>query len=147
MSVERFKPLATGNLLVMRNGKLLLQQRKNKPIYDGYWATIGGHVEEGELPLSCTLREAFEELGIEASPASARFMGVLYAIIPGATYAHIFFVIDNYTGPVVNKEPEKCAGFEWFDLDALPEKLFPGTLPVIEMLKSGEHYREYVMYS
>jgi 8-oxo-dGTP diphosphatase len=46
---------------------VLLQLRDDKPTipYPNMWAIPGGHVDQGETPLQCILREVKEEMGIE----------------------------------------------------------------------------------
>lgn len=55
-------------------GNLYLQQRAmTKDIQPGKWDTaVGGHVDYGESPQEAIMREAFEELGVNA--AEARFV-------------------------------------------------------------------------
>ena len=55
-------------------GKLYLQKRSaTKDLYPGFWDTaVGGHVDAGEGPRQALLREANEELGLDAT--TARFM-------------------------------------------------------------------------
>lgn len=54
-----------------KQGKLYLQKRSpSKDLYPGYWDTaVGGHVNAGESIENALIREAMEELGIDASPA------------------------------------------------------------------------------
>lgn len=54
---------------LVNQGKLLLYQRDNRRDidYPGYWAPLGGQVEEGESPLEAVRREILEEIGCEAS--------------------------------------------------------------------------------
>lgn len=51
---------------------VLLQLRDNKPTipYPNMWAIPGGHIDPGETPLACILREVKEELGIELNEAA-----------------------------------------------------------------------------
>jgi len=47
------------------DGLLMLHRIKEKDdINEGKWIGIGGHVEEGESPQDCVIREAFEESGL-----------------------------------------------------------------------------------
>ncbi len=57
--------------IVNRRGQLFLQKRaQTKDLYPGYWDTaVGGHVHHGEAIEQAMLREAREELGIDASKA------------------------------------------------------------------------------
>ena len=57
--------------VVSADGSLLLQKRAmSKDIQPGRWDTaVGGHVDCGETPFQAVLREAAEELGIDAAGA------------------------------------------------------------------------------
>ena len=51
-----------------RDGKYLMlyrNRKKNDP-NGGKWIGIGGHLEKGELPAECAVRELFEETGLHA---------------------------------------------------------------------------------
>ena len=57
--------------VVTPDGKIFLQKRSmNKDIQPGKWDTaVGGHVDCGETVAEAVVREAMEELGIDASGA------------------------------------------------------------------------------
>lgn len=56
-----------GVILVDADGRILLQQRDDKPDlrYPGWWTIFGGAVEAGETPEQAIRREMLEELNIE----------------------------------------------------------------------------------
>lgn len=93
--------------LVYKEGKILLEERiKPGSGYYGYTIIPGGGVEDGESPKEAAKREIKEELGV--IPVSIihldRFEDVTLS------NAHILFdayLIDEYRGDPVNKEPEK----------------------------------------
>jgi 8-oxo-dGTP diphosphatase len=62
----------TNIILLNDQNAVLLQLRDNKPTipYPNMWAIPGGHIDKGETPLECILREVKEELGIELSNAA-----------------------------------------------------------------------------
>ena len=43
---------------------LLLRNKKERDVNGGKWVGIGGHLEEGEGPEECLLREVWEETGL-----------------------------------------------------------------------------------
>lgn len=42
---------------------------RNKPPFMGMWNAVGGHIEKGETPEQCAVREIYEESGIKVSSA------------------------------------------------------------------------------
>lgn len=60
-------------VVIRRGGQLLLQRRLNVH-GEGTWSTPGGHLDFGESPVDCAVREAAEETGLRI--ASPRFLGV-----------------------------------------------------------------------
>lgn len=52
-------------MVIEREGKFLLAQRKEEGIHGGCWEFPGGKIEEGESPEEALRRELTEELGIE----------------------------------------------------------------------------------
>jgi 8-oxo-dGTP diphosphatase len=50
-------------LIFLTRGAEILMLRRNKPPNQGLWNGIGGHIEAGETPRECALREIAEETG------------------------------------------------------------------------------------
>ncbi len=63
---------------IRKNGKWLMLYRNKKPQDPnaGKWIGIGGHIEPGETPEECNLREVREETGLQLK--SAHFHGVIH---------------------------------------------------------------------
>lgn len=60
-------------LLVDPKGRLLLQERDERPVIDpGRWGFVGGHVDDGEDPDVAAYRELAEETGIRMAPPALR---------------------------------------------------------------------------
>ena len=52
-------------------------------------------------------------------------------------YIDVDFVCEAPAGEPQLAEPEKCDGWDWYDLDDLPQPLFVVTRRMIESLRSG----------
>ena len=52
---------------IEKDGQYLMLHRvkKEHDINEGKWIGVGGHLEEGESPLDCVIRETFEETGLK----------------------------------------------------------------------------------
>ncbi len=109
------------NIIVLRDKKILLGKRKNIA-FDGGWGMPGGHLENNEKLEQAAARELFEETGLKCD--SFIFSNIVNQFNnEGGHYLQIAFVAQNLQGEPVLSEPDKCHGWEWFDLEDLPENL------------------------
>lgn len=109
-------------IAVIQEGKILLGKRKGAH-GEGQWATPGGHLEFKESVEECAARELLEETGLKAKcfeqgPWMNHILGEKH-------YVTLVVFVDEFEGSLQNLEPEKCEGWEWFDLKSLPQPLFP----------------------
>ena len=110
---------------VRKDGKVLMGLRKGR-YAPGDWCAPGGKMEMNESPEECARRETREEAGIEIE--NLRFITITNDIHPvGTHYVTISYVADWKSGEVRVMEPDKCAEWEWFSWDELPEPLFLST--------------------
>jgi 8-oxo-dGTP diphosphatase len=88
--------------VIVRDGKVLLCQRKPEQSHPLKWEFPGGKIEPGEETTAALRRELQEELGIEAEigPEIARF-GYKY---PDNEVLLIFFKVDTFQGEPENKQ-------------------------------------------
>lgn len=110
-------------VLIFRQGKLLLGQRKGSH-GAGDWATPGGHLEFGETPQQCAAREVLEECGMALGECMAGpFTNDLF-VAEQKHYVTLFMLAWHASGTPTVCEPDKCAGWHWFDPADLPQPLF-----------------------
>ncbi|WP_058910325.1 nucleotide triphosphate diphosphatase NUDT15 [Entomohabitans teleogrylli] len=129
--MEQFPPAATPpqvplvgvGVLIFRDGQLLLGRRRGSH-GAGSWSAPGGHLEFGESVEHCARREVYEETGLR-----------LDTVLPGPWTTSLFpedkkhyvtLITRSWSdeGAPQRREPEKCDGWQWFALQALPEPLF-----------------------
>lgn len=108
-------------LLLIKEGRLLLGKRKSA-IGQGTWAIPGGHLEFGETIEECATRELLEETGLIAKELE-RGPCVDYITSPHH-FVSIFVKVKTFEGELTLKEPDKCEGWEWCDIQNLPAPLF-----------------------
>lgn len=114
-----------GLYILNDRGQVLLGLRKAKH-GEGTWCPPGGHMEYGESFEEGAVREAFEETGIRVNPADVRVAGVTNDFFreSGKHYVTINLTTRSFAGEPRIAEPDKCAGWQWFDPDKLPENMF-----------------------
>ena len=111
-------------IITTAEGKILLGQRLNKYGY-GTWAPPGGLLEYGESFEDAVRREVLEETGMHIG--DLRQIVAINNVDDMAMDNHgvtIFMSAQYIGGEPQILEPEKCAAWQWFELDALPQPLF-----------------------
>lgn len=109
-------------LVLIKEGKILLQRRFNTGWEDGNYSFISGHVEENEHVLNAVRREAYEEAGIEIHYEDMEVVHVMQNKTD-YDYINIFVRIHKWNGQPVIKEEDKCDDLSWFETNDLPENL------------------------
>ncbi len=125
-------------IMVLKDDKVLLGKRKNAHGENEY-GFPGGHLEYMESFRDCAVREINEECGIQVKNIDFLFLMNLksYAL---KHYCHIGLVAEWESGIPQILEPEKCDGWDWYSLDALPDRLFEPCKYSIESYKTGKKY-------
>lgn len=130
------------NVIVVRDGKLLLGMRKN--CYGaGTWALPGGHLEQGEELAAGAARELLEETGLTADHIEFANIVNNPPVTKKLHYIQIGFTAIDIVGEPQNREPDCCEEWCWFELIALPDNIFPNHQKQIELfLLEKEKYGE-----
>lgn len=120
--------------VIVREGRLLVCQRRFDARHPGKWEFPGGKVEPGESLTEALHRELAEELAIDADVGALLFDAQhQYA---GQAPVHISFLrVGNYAGSVRNLE---FADVRWVEPDKLGELDFlDGDREMIAALQQG----------
>lgn len=102
------------------NPRFLMGKRLNSH-GSGTFALPGGHLEFGETPEDCAIREVLEETGLEIS--EPKFLTATNDYMPaeGKHYITLFMVCvrknEEETAQVL--EPHKCESWDWFSWEDL----------------------------
>jgi ADP-ribose pyrophosphatase YjhB (NUDIX family) len=108
------------HLVLLRDGCVLMGKRLDTAFGAGQYHVPAGHLEVEETIVDGVIREAREETGIALAAEAVDLAYVLH--FRGASdRLSLFFVADRWQGTIANREPEKCAGWEWIATSALPE--------------------------
>lgn len=130
------------NILLEKDGKILLSLRQNTGWADDQMTIPGGHTEPGESVTEAAIREAKEELGLKLSPQDLTYFCTENKSTQ-RTYLSVMFIVKTDQIPT-NTEPEKCKELIWVDPHNLPANVAANFVQVIEKgYLGGEHYLEH----
>lgn len=139
---ERFKLWGCVLSLIIRDNKVLMILRKNKPDAGNY-NLVGGRMEENETVSMAIIREIKEEVGLDATNANIDVVGSLHRVCKdGWNSIEYVVAIRNLQGEPVNLEPQVCERLEWIPLDNLPENITPYARCAIENYINGIIFSE-----
>jgi 8-oxo-dGTP diphosphatase len=133
--------VGVGVLIFNEKKEILLGKR-----IDGHgkasWGPPGGHLEFGETPEQCAIREAQEETGLHV--IEPEFLALTNDVFEQETkhYVSIFMKVDHpkHQQPQ-NIEPHKTEKWQWFAWNHLPSNLF---LP-LKQLKERKSYGIFIV--
>lgn len=134
------RPLVGVGIAIIRNGKILLGKRKNAH-GEGEWAFPGGHLEYGEEVEVCARREAIEETGLKLGKCVVGPYTNSVFHSRGKHYVTLILIAESPVGEAINREPEKCEYWEWFDWNNLPSPLF---LPLRTLVENNFNPLDYL---
>ncbi len=122
-------------VLVLKENQLLLTKRKSVH-GEGTWAPPGGHLEYGETPEECAIREVLEETNVEMTDLT--FKGITNDIFEESEKHYITLWIEGKyaSGEATVNAPYEMSEVRWFSWDNLPQPLF---LPFQNLLQ-GKSY-------
>lgn len=122
---------------IEKEGKYLMLHRvkKHHDINAGKWIGVGGHVENGETPEECLLREVKEETGLRLT--SYRLHG-LVTFLSDVCEPELMcvFTADAFDGEMIECDEGELTWVEKSDVLALPT--WEGDRVFLERLLSGD---------
>ena len=136
--MDEQKPKVGVGVMVFKNQKVLIGKRKGSH-GEGEYTTPGGHLEYMESFEDCAKREVLEETGIEIENVKFLCLANLKAYAP-KHYVHIWLTADWKSGEAKVMEPEKCEGWDWYELDKIREPQFKTNPIALEALKTARNY-------
>jgi 8-oxo-dGTP diphosphatase len=144
-AVARSLLVPASYVFLLRDGaagtEVLLHLRQSTGYMDGHWASLAGHVEDGETAVDAAVREVREESGVEISPADLQPLTTVNRVTPGEGQVEqrvdFFFTARTWHGDPQVTEPLKNAGFRWCPLTDLPEPVPPHEALVLWLLSTG----------
>jgi 8-oxo-dGTP diphosphatase len=110
--------------LIVRDGEILIGQRRPDQPMGSLWEFPGGKIEAGETPQQALVRELSEELGIEAQ-VGERITRIRHNYRHGGAVDLQFFVVREFAGAIDNQiyqqvrwvRLEELSGYEFLAAD------------------------------
>ncbi|MGH3516100.1 MAG: NUDIX domain-containing protein [Haloechinothrix sp.] len=135
-------PVAVHVFLIDPRGRILLMRRAGSGYADDLLGLPAGHVDLGETPSGCAIREVREELGIELDPERLRPAGTMFrrSLEPRVD---IFFTTTTWRGTQEIREPHKCTELVWADPHQLPADALDFLGQAWSDAQSGQSLREF----
>ena len=115
-------PLISIDILLKKDGKVLLGKRVNKPA-QGYFFSMGGRVNKNEAIANAMARIAKNELNIELE-YTPRFIGVFEHFYDDSMYEdvsthYVNLAYEYEVKEVLNLPTEQHDEYRWFTIDEL----------------------------
>ena len=124
------------NAYVINGDQVLLGCRQNTGWYDGYFDSIGGHLEVGESLTKAVARELYEEANLKVNEEDLKLFHISH-YLGDKLYLYLFFQTDKYEGILKNKEPDFLSGLAFYPISKLPAKTTPYAKAAIKDLNSS----------
>lgn len=124
---------------IEKDGKYLLinRNKKEKDLNQGKFIGVGGHVEFGETPEECILREVKEETGLTLN--SYKLRGLLSFEIDEIMEYSFLFTSDDFSGELVTDCAE--GDLVWIEKNKLQEiPLWEGDSIFLKLLDEHDDY-------
>ncbi len=138
MTTPPTAPRVGVGVIITKDQQVLLLRRHNTH-GAGTWSTPGGHLDFGETPEQCAVREVKEETGLDIDAVAFRAITNDVFAAEGRHYITIWME-GRYTGgePIL-AAPYEASEIGWFAWNALPQPLF---LPLQHLL-DGDCYPRF----
>lgn len=96
----------------------LLFQKRASSVHNGgfYDASAGGHIDEGESPLNCAIRETKEEIGANVLPEDLEF---LMSYVVGSKLCYLYISDRSNKNDNFTLDPEEVESIKWVPLSEL----------------------------
>ena len=129
---EKYPRIGVG-CIVRLNNKLLMGKRKGAH-GEGTWSIPGGHLEFGETPEECAIRETYEETGVKVKDPYFLTITNDFHTKENKHYVTLFMIGTYEKGEPQIMEPDKFEEVKWITEEELPKNIF---LPFKQILAKG----------
>ena len=142
------KPKVGVGIMVLNNrGEVLLGKRNDdaeKASSDlhgeGTWTMPGGKLDFQETLINGACRELFEEIGVKVEAERLKVISIADEIVPDNHYVTVGFLIEDFKEKPKVIEPDEITEWKWYNLNSLPENVYPPSAKVIRAFLSNKIY-------
>jgi len=138
--MAKFPVSLKARLLLIDRGQMLLL-RQTKP-NGGNFTLVGGTVEKAEFAKETLIRESYEEAGILLKEQDLELVHVLHKRSYKEHRIVLYFKAYNWMGRAASREQKKFKSADWYDVNALPNRLTETVSQVIAAYRQGRFYSE-----
>lgn len=136
------RPITSVGVMIFKDGKVLLGKRL-AGVGTGDYAFTGGKLEHSESIEECARRETLEEAGIEIKNVKFHFITNLNTHYKPFHFVHIGLTAKWAKGEPRAMEPEKCAQWDWYSIENLPDPIMFATKLSFDKKLRGEGCRDF----
>ena len=130
------------HIFFLRDTQILLMRRFNTGYEDGKLSVVAGHVDAGETVTQAVIREVGEEVGVVLDPKGIQIVHVMNRKSEDERI-DFFMAVRQWSGEIVNMEPNKCNELAWYPVTNLPQNTVPYVRHAIECFQKGISYSEF----
>ena len=141
--MEKFTYLAVVNIILIKDGKVLLARRFNTGYFDGDYEMPSGHMDGNETVRAAAAREALEEIGVVIKEEDLEVAHVMHRFGEKHERIEFFLRASAWEGEPSVMEPEECDDVQWFPLDALPSNMIAKSKQGLEQSLAGSVFSEF----
>lgn len=120
--------------VIIKDGDRVLLMKRQNSHGAGTWSMPGGHLEYGESPEECAIREAEKEVGVSITDLTFRTITNDIFEEEEKHYVTIWIEGTYVAGEARIKSPREMSEVGWFSWNALPTPRF---LPLEHLLAQG----------
>ena len=125
MEPNRFLVRCAVHLFLIRDGKVLVEKRKNREYGNNEYDVIASHILGNESAIDAIIRTAKVEVNIDVEKDDLKVIQVMHQKSEPYEYINYFFVANNYTGEIRNNDPDYCEKVEWVEFKYPIENMMP----------------------
>ena len=123
--------------VMLRRGEFVLLGKRLRGPGAGTFGWAGGHLEFGETPEGCAIREVAEETGLVITEEMLLPICASNTMAYGSHYIDIEFRCEIQNGEPRVMEPDKLESWAWYPIGALPEPMFEAATMTLQAMQRG----------